>query len=239
MNAGVRVELAGVTRDYATAAGVVRAVDGIDLDVPAGTSLAIRGPSGCGKSTLLGLIGGLDAPTAGSVTIDGREISALSERDRSLIRRHEIGLVFQSDNLLPFLTATENVGLQLALDDADERSERILRLLTALGLAEEASKFPDQLSGGQRQRVAVARAVVHRPRLIVADEPTGSLDAVSARAVVDLLLAAQRDAGATLLLVTHESGVASRLARTVNMLDGRLVDRPSDAGRRAASRSRA
>jgi putative ABC transport system ATP-binding protein len=239
VNAGVRVELAGVTRDYATAAGVVRAVDGIDLDVPAGTSLAIRGPSGCGKSTLLGLIGGLDAPTAGSVTIDGREISALSERDRSLIRRHEIGLVFQSDNLLPFLTATENVGLQLALDDADERSERSLRLLTALGLAEEASKFPDQLSGGQRQRVAVARAVVHRPRLIVADEPTGSLDAVSARAVVDLLLAAQRDAGATLLLVTHESGVASRLARTVNMLDGRLVDRPSDAGRRAASRARA
>lgn len=223
MSAGARIKLDDVTKRYQTAAGVVRAVDGISLDVQPGTSLAITGPSGCGKSTLLGLIGGLDAPSAGRVSIGGREISALADGGRARVRRHEMGLVFQSDNLLPFLTATENVSLQLALEAPGSGNARSLELLVQLGLAEEADKFPDQLSGGQRQRVAVARALIHRPSLIVADEPTGSLDAESAVAVVDLLLAAQR-AGATLVLVTHEPGVARRLDRTVGMLDGRLAD---------------
>lgn len=229
MSAGARIELDDVTKRYETAAGVVQAVDGISLDIDPGTSLAIMGPSGCGKSTLLGLIGGLDVPTTGRVSIDGREISALPEWGRARLRRHEIGLVFQSDNLLPFLTAAENVSVQLALQDTGDGSARSLELLAELGLGDEADRFPDQLSGGQRQRVAVARALIHRPSLIVADEPTGSLDADSASSVVDLLLSAQRTSGATLVLVTHEPGVASRLDRSIRMLDGRFVDRADPA----------
>jgi putative ABC transport system ATP-binding protein len=244
VSAGARIELDDVTRRYETAAGVVRAVDGINLDVQPGTGLAITGPSGCGKSTLLGLIGGLDAPTTGRVSIGGREISTLGESGRALLRRHEIGLVFQSDDLLPFLTAAENVSVQLSLDDPGEDNARSLELLAELGLAEEADKFPDQLSGGQRQRVAVARALIHRPSLIVADEPTGSLDAESADTVVDLLLAAQHGSGATLVLVTHEPEVARRLDRTIDMRDGRLVDRATrvddaEAGPLASGQPRA
>jgi putative ABC transport system ATP-binding protein len=224
VSAGVRVELDDVSKRYETAAGVVRAVDGIDLDVLPGTSLAITGPSGCGKSTVLGLIGGLDVPTTGRVLIGGQEISMLPDRRRARTRRHGIGLVFQSDGLLPFLTATENVSLQLSLDNPGDGNARTVELLSELGLEEAADKFPDQLSGGQRQRVAVARALIHRPSLIVADEPTGSLDAENAVVVVDLLMAAQRASGATLVLVTHEPGVARRLDRTVGMRDGRLAE---------------
>ena len=230
MSGGAGIELKDITKRYETAGRVVIAVDGVSLDVQPGTSLAITGPSGCGKSTLLGLIGGLDNPTAGRVSIGGREISTLPDSDRARVRRHEIGLVFQSDNLLPFLTAIENVSVQLSLKDPGEGNARSLELLTELGLEEEADKFPDQLSGGQRQRVAVARALVHRPSLVVADEPTGSLDAESAVAVMDLLLAAQRASGATLVLVTHESRMARRLNRTVGMLDGRLADGAAEDG---------
>jgi putative ABC transport system ATP-binding protein len=225
MSDGPGIELDNVTKRHETAGRLVRAVDGISLDVQPGTSLAVTGPSGCGKSTLLGLIGGLDTPTTGRVSIGGREISTLPEWGRTRVRRHEIGLVFQSDNLLPFLTATENVGLQRSLDDPRSDNARSLGLLVELGLEEEADKFPDQLSGGQRQRVAVARALVHRPSLILADEPTGSLDAESAGVVVNLLLAAQRSSGATLVLVTHDPGVAYRLDRIVGMVDGLLADR--------------
>jgi putative ABC transport system ATP-binding protein len=230
VSTGARIGLDNVTKRYDTAAGVIWAVDGISLDVPAGNSLAITGPSGCGKSTLLGLMAGLDPPTAGRVSIDSRETSTLTEEERTRLRRHEIGLVFQSDNLLPFLTATENVSLQLSLDDPGEGNTRSLELLDELGLAEEGAMFPDQLSGGQRQRVAVARALIHRPSLIVADEPTGSLDAESGEAVVELLLAAQRSSGATLVLVTHEPKVAHRLDRIVGMRDGRLADRADRTG---------
>ena len=229
MSAGARIRLDDVMKHYETASEVVRAVEGVSLDVQPGTSLAITGPSGCGKSTLLGLIGGLDVPTAGRVSIGGRDISTLPERDRAHLRRHEIGLVLQSDNLLPFLTATENVSLQLALDDPGDGTARSIELLTELGLGDEADRFPDQLSGGQRQRVAVARALIHRPSLIVADEPTGSLDSEGAGAVVDLLLAVQRDSGATLVLVTHEPRLARRLDRTAGMLDGRLAERAARA----------
>jgi putative ABC transport system ATP-binding protein len=224
VSTGASVALDNVTKRYETGAEVILAVDGISLDVQPGTSLAITGPSGCGKSTLLGLIAGLDAPTAGRVSIGGREISTLPDDERTRLRRHEIGLVFQSDNLLPFLTAIENVALQLSLDDPGEGHARSLELLDELGLVDEAAMLPDQLSGGQRQRVAVARALVNRPSLIVADEPTGSLDAESGEAVVELLLAAQRSSGATLVLVTHEPKVAGRLDRIVVMRDGRLAD---------------
>jgi putative ABC transport system ATP-binding protein len=227
MRAGAGIELDDVAKRYESEDRVVRAVDGVSLDVQPGSSLAITGPSGCGKSTLLGLIGGLDTPTSGRVSIGGRAISTMSDRDRSHMRRHEIGLVFQSDNLLPFLTATENVSVQLSLDGHSDGCTRSRELLIELGLGEEADRFPDQLSGGQRQRVAVARALIHRPSLIIADEPTGSLDTDSATMVVDLLLAAQRASGATLVLVTHEPAVALRLERRVGMLDGRLASLPT------------
>jgi putative ABC transport system ATP-binding protein len=221
---GSAVALRGISRHYETPAGLVRAVDGITLDVPAGSSLAIMGPSGCGKSTLLGLIGGLELPTAGSVTIGDQRISGLPERERARLRRDQLGFVFQADNLQPFLTALENVGLALALGGSRNGDGRPHELLDALGLAGHADKLPDQLSGGQRQRVAIARALIHRPRLILADEPTGSLDEDNSRAIVDLLLAAQRDAGATLVVVTHDPAVAERLDALVLLRDGRLAD---------------
>ena len=228
MTAGTRVVLEDVTKRYETDAGAVLAVDGVSLDVPAGTSLSITGPSGCGKSTLLALIGGLDDPTSGRVSIGDRTASG-TPRPGGPGRRRGIGLVFQSDDLLPFLTAVENVSVQLALDGTLDEDGRSRALLTELGLGGEVDLLPDQLSGGQRQRVAVARALVHRPGLIVADEPTGSLDAESSETVVGILLAAQREAGTTLVLVTHEPGVAERLDRTVGMRDGRLID-PADGG---------
>jgi putative ABC transport system ATP-binding protein len=223
VSAGVAIELVDVARRYETPGGVVRALEGVNLRVFPGERLAITGPSGCGKSTLLGLIAGLDVPTTGTVSIGDREISSMPDEERARIRRHEIGLVFQSDNLLPFLTATENVSVQLSLDDRDGGHTRSIAILAASGLGDEIDKLPDQLSGGERQRVAVARSLVHRPRLIVADEPTGSLDPDNAMAVVDLLLAAQRETGSTLVLVTHESSVAERLQRVVSLRDGRLI----------------
>lgn len=223
MSSGVGIEVVDVAKRYETAAGIVSALGGVSLTAAPGESLAITGPSGCGKSTLLALIAGLDVPSEGTVSVAGRAISSMPEEDRARVRRHETGFVFQSDNLLPFLTATENVSLQLSLDDREGANARSLGILTELGLAHEASKFPDQLSGGQRQRVAVARALVHRPRLIVADEPTGSLDPDNARGVVELMLAAQRASGATLVLVTHEPMVAGKLQRAIALRDGRLV----------------
>ena len=237
MTAGIRVVLENVTKRYETDAGAVLAVDGVSLDVPAGTSLSITGPSGCGKSTLLALIGGLDDPTAGRVSIGDRTSNGTPGLGDAG-RRRGIGLVFQSDDLFPFLTALENVSLQLALDGTPGEDGRSRALLAELGLGAEVDLLPDQLSGGQRQRVAVARALVHRPGLIVADEPTGSLDAESSDTVVDALLAAQREAGATLVLVTHEPGVAGRLDRTVGMRDGRLID-PVDGGAGNPSHPRA
>jgi putative ABC transport system ATP-binding protein len=221
VSAPVGVTLEGVAKTYATPAGPVRAVAGITLDVPPGASLAIVGPSGCGKSTLLGLIAGLETPTAGRVLIGGREVSRLSDGERVRLRREALGLVFQADNLLPFLTATENVAAQLSLAGDADGYERCSQLLEALGLAGHAGKLPDELSGGQRQRVAVARALVHRPRLVLADEPTGALDEESAAAVLDLLLAARARTGSTLVVVTHDPEVARRMDATLALRDGR------------------
>jgi putative ABC transport system ATP-binding protein len=216
------IQLLDVVKHYRTAAGVVRAVDGIDLEVEPGTGVAITGPSGCGKSTLLGLIGGLEAPSRGSVKLGDREISALPERARAAVRREQVGFLFQSDDLLPFLTAAENVALQLAVRGEDDDGSRARRLLTKVGLAEHADKLPDQLSSGQRQRVAIARALVHRPGLVLADEPTGELDTGASDTVIELLLDAQRDAGTTLVVVTHDPRVAGRVNRTLRLHDGRL-----------------
>ena len=219
MNSPAGVRLDGVAKHYPTPRGSVIALDGITLEVDSGSNVAITGPSGCGKSTLLGLIAGLDVPTVGRVVVGGAEISSLDESGRARARRHDIGLVYQSDNLLPFLTAVENVGLQLSLDGEANGADRCRALLAAMGLADHADKLPDQLSRGQRQRVAVARALIHEPALILADEPTGSLDAMSAAHIVALLVASD----ATLIVVSHDPSVVSQLERSVGLLDGRLA----------------
>jgi putative ABC transport system ATP-binding protein len=224
------ISLEAVTKHYVTPAGVVRAIDAVTLEIEAGASVAITGPSGCGKSTLLGLMAGLEVPTAGHVSIGGLRISSLPERERARLRRNELGLVFQFDNLQPFLTALENVGLQLALGGGETASERCSELLGSLGLGGQTGKLPDQMSGGERQRVAVARALVNRPCVILADEPTGSLDEESSAVIVDLLLAIQRAAGTTLVVVTHDAAVAARCDGTVQLRDGELDSAGDAAG---------
>jgi putative ABC transport system ATP-binding protein len=208
--------------EHQTASGPVRALDGVSLTVDGGSSVAITGPSGGGKSTLLGVIGGLARPTWGTVRIGDAKISDLSERDRSNFRRSHIGFVYQADNLLPFLTLLENVGLQLSLNGKSSGTGRSLAVLADLGLAGLAYRLPDHLSGGQRQRAAVARAIVHQPKIILADEPTGALDTANAAGVIDLLLAMQLEIGATLIMVTHDRDAARRLDRQVRLRDGRV-----------------
>jgi putative ABC transport system ATP-binding protein len=229
MGKAARVRIDDVVKHYRTSAGQVRAVDGVSLEVEPGSSVAIMGPSGCGKSTLLGLIGGLDVPTRGRIMLGEREISRMAERQRARVRREQIGFLFQSDDLLPFLTAVENVDLQLTIRGANRDGARGRALLQSLGLGEHADKLPDQLSGGQRQRVGIARALVHEPGLILADEPTGELDTATSEAVIDVLLAAQREAGATLIVVTHDGQVASRLDRILRLRDG-VLDRGNGEG---------
>jgi putative ABC transport system ATP-binding protein len=210
-------------KEYGKGEGLVRALDAVELEIASGETVAVMGPSGCGKSTLLGVLGGLALPTSGAVRIGGEEISSLPEGRRSDFRRAHVGFVYQADNLLPFLTVAENVGLQLALDPASADGDRSLDLLDRLGLAGEAHRLPDHLSGGQRQRAAVVRAVVHRPEVILADEPTGALDAANAAGVIDLLLEARREIGATLVMVTHDHDAASRMDRRIGLRDGRVT----------------
>jgi putative ABC transport system ATP-binding protein len=222
-----------VSVHHRTSAGVVRALEDVTLEVPGGTSVAVVGPSGCGKSTLLGLLGGLDVPTSGSLRVGPLVVSALGERERAAFRRRHVGYVYQNDNLLPFLTVEENLAFQLALntgDDADPHDASTL--LDRLGLLQLASRVPDQLSGGQRQRVAVARAVVHRPTLLLADEPTGALDPRNAAIVIDLLLEVGLDLGATVVVATHDRTAAERMDRIVELRDGAVT-----AARWAASRA--
>ena len=222
MSIDASITVDSVIVEHHTSSGPVLALDGVSLTVDRGSSVAITGPSGGGKSTLLGVIGGLSRPTSGTVRIGNAEISELSERDRCDFRRCHIGFVYQTDNLLPFLTLLENVGLQLSLNGESSATGKSLAVLAELGLAGLAYRLPDHLSGGQRQRAAVARAIVHQPKIILADEPTGALDTANAAGVIDLLLAMQREIGATLIMVTHDRDAARRLDRQVHLRDGRV-----------------
>lgn len=206
--------------DHTTDRGSVRALECSAIAVDAGTSLAVMGPSGCGKSTLLGLLAGLAVPTQGTVAVDGETISVLSERDRVRFRRRRLGMVYQADNLLPHLTVEENVGLQLAICRADlsvSTRPDVGALLGRLDLTGLAKRLPDELSGGQRQRAAVARALIHRPGVILADEPTGALDDESAGNVIELLTDLQQEIGATMVVVTHDPDVASHMDRVIRL----------------------
>ncbi len=222
-NGGAHVSATDLRMEYDTPAGRVNALDGVTLDVSPESSMAIVGPSGCGKSTLLGILGGLELPTRGEVRIGDRIISEMPDRPRAQLRRTSFGYVFQADNLQPFLTVSENVALQAVLAGIADDPERDQRLLDALEVGSLGHRFPDQLSGGQRQRVAVARALVHSPRVVLADEPTGSLDAESSNKVVDLLLRLHKQEGTTLVIVTHDTAVAARMDATVHMRDGRVT----------------
>ncbi|MEO7982289.1 MAG: ABC transporter ATP-binding protein [Sporichthyaceae bacterium] len=217
------VSVESVSMRYDVPGGTVDVLTDVSLAVPAGGSVAVTGPSGCGKSTLLAVMGGLDRPTRGRVLVGDRQISDMGATELADLRRHHLGLVFQADNLLPFLTVLENVALGLALADPDNESDRCRDILDRLGLAAHLDKLPDQLSGGQRQRVAVARAIVKAPTVVLADEPTGALDAANSAAVIDLLLMITRDVDAALVVVTHDPDVAMRMDSVAALRDGALV----------------
>ncbi len=200
------------------------ALRGVDLDVDQGEFVAIMGPSGSGKSTLLHLLGGLDTPTQGTVLLAGKDLSALSDNERTVLRRTRIGFVFQTFNLLPPLTAEENVMFPLLVDGLATRvaQRRAFDRLVQVGLADHRQHFPSQLSGGEQQRVAVARALVIEPTLIIADEPTGSLDSENGRLLMDMLQDLSVKRGQTILIVTHDPGVAARAHRIIHLRDGKI-----------------
>ena len=230
------LELRAATRTHGTGATAVHALRGVDLVVQPGELVAVMGASGSGKSTLLTLAGGLDATTSGEVLVEGVPLSGLDAAGLAALRRRSVGYVFQDLNLLPALTAAENVALPLELDGVRARDAQVLalRALEAVGLGSEGRRFPDQLSGGQQQRVAIARALVGDRRLVLADEPTGALDSLSGEAVLELLRA-RVDAGAGGVLVTHEARHAGWADRVVFLRDGVVVDSTADAGARAGA----
>jgi putative ABC transport system ATP-binding protein len=219
------VALAAVAKCYAAGdSGEVRALDGVSFEVNAGEMVALMGPSGCGKSTLLNLIGCVDLPTSGTVTLDGRATSNLDDDALTALRRDRVGTVFQFFNLLPSMTIAENVGLPLVLQrrGRSEIEGRVRDALAAVGIAERAGAYPAQASGGQLQRAAVARATIHQPAIVLADEPTGNLDSANG-AIVLRLLRSIAAAGQAILLATHSSEAAGLCDRTIHMQDGRIV----------------
>ncbi len=215
----------GLHKTYRLGGGTVKALDGVDLTVERGDMVAIMGRSGSGKTTLLNVLGGLDRPDQGQVILDGVDLTRLNGRRLPLLRREKVGFVFQEFNLIPTLTALENVELPLryARVPAGERRRRALDTLSLVGLAQRARHRPSQLSGGEQQRVAIARALVARPAIVLADEPTGELDSHTAGQVMGLLEDLNRELGQTFLIVTHDPRVASHCRRILRMEDGRII----------------
>ena len=226
--AAPRYLLDGVSRVYKTGGGDVRAVDNIDLSIGAGEFVAIEGPSGSGKSTLLQLIGGLEKATAGPVALDGQDMGALGDTELTLLRNQAIGFVFQHFNLIPTLTALDNVGATLAPQGVkkEERRSRSRSMLERMGLGDRVDHLPSRLSGGEQQRVAIARALINRPKVLLADEPTGNLDSATTDEVVGVLASLTED-DVTVVLITHASEVAVRAQRRVTLRDGKVI---SDSG---------
>ena len=215
-----------LTKVYGSGDTAVTALDHVSLQVGPGEFVAVMGPSGCGKSTLLHLLGGLDLPTSGSVTIDGQALSNLSDAKLTELRRHKIGFIFQFFNLIPVLNAVENAALPVTLDGVSqaEARERAKEWLIRFGLGDRLGHRPDQLSGGQQQRVAVARALVADPALILADEPTGNLDTRASEEIAGLLRQVANDWGRSVVVVTHDPRIAAHADRIIFLKDGRIVD---------------
>jgi putative ABC transport system ATP-binding protein len=211
-----------LTQTYLSGGRELTVLNDITFDVEPGAFVAIVGPSGSGKSTLLGLLAGLDSPRSGRVILDGQDLGRLNEDQRARVRSEKVGFVFQSFHLIPTLTARENVQVPLELRGEDGRGRADL-LLERVGLRDRTHHYPVQLSGGEQQRVALARAFSHRPRLLFADEPTGNLDAATGSTVIDLMAELNREAGTTLVLVTHDHELASRARRVLRLSDGAVV----------------
>ncbi|MER7955073.1 ABC transporter ATP-binding protein [Streptomyces sp. NPDC096030] len=224
---GPMVRVENLRRSYGTDAAAVHALRGVSFDVRHGELVALKGRSGSGKTTLLNLVGGLDSPDGGRITIDGTDLAELGENGLLELRRDRIGFIFQSFGLIPILTAAENVGVPLRLRRADpkEREERVALLLALVGLADHAAQRPGELSGGQQQRVAIARALANKPALLIADEPTGQLDAETGLAVMELLRAVVRSEGVTALVATHDAQLLGLADRVLELSDGEIVER--------------
>ena len=220
-----------LTKRYQMGALTIEALRGIDFSLPKGEFTAIMGPSGSGKSTLMHLLGGLDTADSGDISLDGQQYKGLTETALAILRRQKIGFIFQFFNLIPTLSAAENVALPLLLDgkNIDDYQDRIRELLTLVGLPDRMEHKPNQLSGGQQQRVAIARAMVTRPALILADEPTGNLDSKSGKEILAMLRRACDETGQTILMVTHDVQAASYADRVVYLKDGRIVREVSSA----------
>jgi putative ABC transport system ATP-binding protein len=215
-----------LTREYSKGENIIRPLDELSLEVPMGDFLALMGPSGSGKTTLLNLIAGIDSPTKGSLIIDGTDISTLSRNRLAAWRSVHVGYIFQLYNLVPVLTAYENVELPLLLHGLtrSDRHDRVMTALERVGIADRSDHYPRQMSGGQEQRVAIARAIVTNPGIIVADEPTGDLDKTSAHAVMDLLQTLNRELDKTIIMVTHDPKTTDYAKRTLHLDKGRLVE---------------
>ena len=214
------IETRDLVKSVDTSEGVLTILKGVSLKFEAGEAVAIVGASGSGKSTLLGLMAGLDISSSGEIILDGHELSSLDEEERAVLRGQLVGFVFQSFQLLPSLTALENVMLPIELKGDAAAREKAVDLLDRVGLTERWHHYPNQLSGGEQQRVALARAIVSEPQLILADEPTGNLDGVTGDAVMELLFSLRADHGATLLLITHNPALAAKCGRIINLEDG-------------------
>ena len=226
----------GLTKEYLSGGRPLAVLRDVSFTLPTGAFTAIVGPSGSGKTTLLGLLAGLDVPTRGTVVLDDVDLGALSEDARARVRGQKVGFVFQSFQLIPTLTAVENVTVPLELRGERGAERRARELLERVGLAGRGHHFPAQLSGGEQQRVAIARAFVNRPRILFADEPTGNLDASTGARIVELLESLNREDGVTIVLVTHDLALAERADRIVRLADGRVIeDRPTARARDAAA----
>lgn len=219
------IEVSGLKRHYMMGDTVVKALDGVDLVVEVAEFLCLMGPSGSGKSTLLNQIGGLDSPDAGRICVDGQQITLLDEDGLALYRRRQVGFVFQSFNLVPTLTALQNVEYPMVFAGipGKERRERAMRLLTEVGLGDRLRHKPTELSAGQQQRVALARALINEPKILLGDEPTGNLDSKTGVQILSVL-ERLNEQGKTIVLVTHDPSVSNYASRTIRMLDGRILD---------------
>jgi ABC-type lipoprotein export system ATPase subunit len=215
--------MAGVSKQFRRGRELVTAVNDVSLEVTAGEFVSVVGPSGSGKSTLLHLAGGLDKPDAGTVWVSGEDVATLSAAALARLRRRQVGFVFQFFHLIPNHTVHENVSLPLMLDGGRPADDRVIELIERVGLAPRAKHLPGELSGGEMQRVAIARALVNQPRLILADEPTGNLDRATGAEILAVLEAQVADAGAALLMVTHDNAAAGRAARVLHVVDGKLT----------------
>jgi len=213
-----------LTKEYQSGSSSLTALRDVSFNIPQGDLVAISGPSGSGKTTLLGLLAGLDTPTRGTVVLDGDDITAMSEDGRARLRGAKVGFVFQSFQLIPALTALENVQVPLELRGERDVSVRARELLSRVGLGKRGSHFPAQLSGGEQQRVAIARAFANSPRILFADEPTGNLDGVTGAMIMDTVVELNRESGTTVIIVTHEQTVATRARRLIRLSDGAMVE---------------